>query len=100
MEIKYDKDVDTKYILLKKGKVSYTEKKESWLLFDCAKNGEVLGVEILEESRHLISLTTVKGGLFSTSDVILSEGNNKSVELKIDTQPMYGADDLWLNHKQ
>ena len=65
MEIKSDKIADTKYIRLKKGKVVKTEAKESWLLFDYDKHKEVIGVEILEASKHLISLHTIKNKLFS-----------------------------------
>jgi uncharacterized protein YuzE len=52
MKITWDKEVDAAYIYLKKGKVSYTKKKSDWLLTDHDKNGNILGIEILETSRH------------------------------------------------
>ena len=58
MNIKYDKTVDTKYICIKRGKISKTAKIKDWLLFDYAKNGDVLGVEILNASKNLVSVLT------------------------------------------
>ena len=69
MEIKYDKKIDAKYVRIKKGKIAHTKKEQDWLLFDCAKNGDVLGVEILDASKHLVSLSTIAGKLFGYSFV-------------------------------
>ena len=60
METKYDKTIDAKYVSIRKGKISHTKKEQDWLLFDCDKNGDVLGIEILDASKHLISVHTVK----------------------------------------
>lgn len=76
MNIEYDKKADTKYVRIKKGKVAYTKKEHDWLLYDCSKNGNVLGVEILDASKHPISLSTIKGDLFSRG--ILESSNNNS----------------------
>lgn len=69
MQVKYDKKSDSKYILLKKGKVFETKKQEDWLYFDCSKAGEVLGVEILRASKHLISISSLNGKFVSYSAV-------------------------------
>lgn len=61
MNITYDSENDTKYVRINKGKIAYTKKEHDWLLFDCAKNGDVLGIEILNFSKHLITVLTLKG---------------------------------------
>ena len=52
MKITYDKKADAKYIYLKKGKINFTKKVKDWLLFDYSKNGEMLGIEILNASKN------------------------------------------------
>lgn len=61
MLIKYDKEIDAKYILLSSGgdtsdAVVRTEQIQPWLLVDYDKNGNVFGVEILNASKHEGSL--------------------------------------------
>ena len=61
MNIKHDKIVDAKYISIKKGKISYTKKDQDWLFIDYSKEGEVLGLEILNSSKNSIFVYTIKG---------------------------------------
>ena len=65
MEIKYDRDIDVKYINIKKGKVLKTCEKFKDVLFDYGKNDEILGVEILNASKNLVNVCEV-GGEFSS----------------------------------
>lgn len=81
MNIKYDKKADTKYVRIKKGKIAYTKKEQDWLLYDCAKNGDVLGVEILDASQHVLSLSTIKGKLFFRSMTKDINKNKVSIDL-------------------
>jgi uncharacterized protein YuzE len=60
MKVKYDNKINAKYVGIKKGKIAYTKKEQNWLLFDCSKDGQVLGIEILDYSKHPISIQTVK----------------------------------------
>ena len=86
METKYDKKIDAKYVQIKKGKIAHTKKEQEWLLFDCAKNGDVLGVEILNASKHLVSLSTIAGKLFGYSIVQSSLGSDdKSLRFTIES---------------
>lgn len=63
MKIKYDKTIDAKYIRVKKGKIASTKKEKLWLLFDYNKDNEVLGVEILNASKHPISFSVINNSL-------------------------------------
>jgi len=67
MEIKYDKETDSKYVQIKKGIVDSTKEETNWFFLDCDKNGEVLGVEILEASEHFVNLITVNNNLIGFS---------------------------------
>ncbi len=57
MNIEYDKKADAKYIRFKKGKVTKTIEKKPWLLFDYNEDGEVLGMEILNYSKHPVNFS-------------------------------------------
>ena len=84
MEIKYDKKIDAKYVRIKKAKIARTKKEQDWLLFDCDKNGDVLGVEILDASKHLVSFFTIAGKLFGYSIAQLALGSDdESLRLTI-----------------
>ena len=57
MLIKYDKEVDSRYIVLsnkkkKKGIVARTKQVYPWLMVDYDKEGNVFGIEILNASLH------------------------------------------------
>jgi len=54
MQIEHDKIADAKYIRIKKGKIMRTKKESDWLLLDLAKNGDILGIEILQASKNLL----------------------------------------------
>jgi uncharacterized protein YuzE len=58
MKIKYDSKIDAKYVTIKSGKVASTKPINDWLFFDVNKNGEVLGVEILDASVNYVTLQT------------------------------------------
>lgn len=63
MQVKYDKEADAKYVRIKRGKIHETQELEDWLLVDCDKDGEVLGVEILDASEHEVECTTISNTL-------------------------------------
>ena len=53
MKISYDKKVDAMYIQLKKGSYDRTKKVSEDILIDVGKNGDVLGLEILDAGKIL-----------------------------------------------
>lgn len=67
MKVTYDKKVDAKYITIRRGKVFRTIKKESYILFDYNEKDEVIGIEILNSSKHPICVTTVDGKFYKYS---------------------------------
>ena len=79
MEIKYDKKIDAKYVYIKKGEITHTKKVQDWLLFDYAKSGEVLGIEILDASKHLVSISTLEQEFISCG-IVKSESLNNGNE--------------------
>lgn len=60
MNIKYDPIADAQYIYLKKGKISYTKKESEWVLYDYNKEGQVLGIEILNVSKNNLTGSILK----------------------------------------
>lgn len=54
MKIRYDKEIDSKYIEItsSKRKVFRTKKEKDWLLFDYDEKGKAIGIEILDASIH------------------------------------------------
>jgi len=93
MEIKYDKNIDAKYIRIKKGKVSRTKRCKDWLLFDFAKNGDILGVEILEASKHPIGLSIINGDLIG-SGMVESLNKFNNVKWKLGLKEEYNKNNL------
>ena len=85
MKIKYDKIIDAKYIRIKSGNIAKTEKKQDWLLFDCDKSGEVLGIEILDASKHPTGFFTVGEKLVGYGKV---KFDNESTEIIIKDEIM------------
>jgi len=86
IKIQYDQDIDAKYVRIKEGKISYTEPKQDWLIFDHAENGDVLGIEILNASKHRVGISTVDDEFISCSVMeseILKNGNDESTKLEI-----------------
>ena len=89
MQTEYDTTSDSKYIRLKEGKVTKTEKIHEWLLLDCAENGDVLGVEVLESSQHPLSISAIGGHLIGYNEVAFAQevqNETDSAELIIGSQ--------------
>lgn len=53
MKITYDKAVDVLYVYFKKGKVAKTVEVGANFLADIDKKGNILGLEVLDASKHL-----------------------------------------------
>lgn len=70
MKIDYDKTEDAKYIKLSHAKVKTTTEERDWLLFDRDENGEVVGIEILDASKHQIGIATLCGKFLEWSESI------------------------------
>lgn len=86
METKYDKTIDAKYVRIKKGKITRTKKEQDWLLLDCAENGDVLGVEILDASKHSVSIFTIREKFLGWGVAErTSESNHASLGLKLES---------------
>lgn len=92
MKIEYDKTIDAKYVRIKKGKVAYTKKEQDWLLLDCSEEGNVLGIEILDASKHTVTLQTVLGVFcgYSTSTYLYNNKKSENIEMTINS-PKYEA---------
>lgn len=58
MTISYDKEIDAKYISVKKGKVFETKPYAEDVFIDLNEKGEILGIEILNASQNLIGFQT------------------------------------------
>ena len=52
MKISYDPKVDAMYIRFKSGKYDHTKKVTNEILVDVTKNGDVLGLEILDAKKQ------------------------------------------------
>lgn len=76
MRIKYDKDIDAKYIKLleKKPRVVKTEKVEKWIFVDYDKDNRLVGVEVLNASMYPGTLFIANG------KVIFTPLNRKAAE--------------------
>lgn len=53
MKITYDKEVDALYVYFKKGKIARTMEVGANFLADIDKKGNILGLEVLDASKHL-----------------------------------------------
>lgn len=53
MKISYDPKIDAIYIHFRQGKYDRTKKVTDDILVDVTKNGQVLGVEILDASKNI-----------------------------------------------
>jgi len=69
MKINYDKIADAMYIRLKKGDVKKTIKMKDRLLVDVDKNGNVLGMELLNASTQIPKkqINTVELGMIASA---------------------------------
>ena len=54
INISYDKEIDAKYVSIKKDKIYETKILKDWLNLDLNKKGDVLGIEILNASENPI----------------------------------------------
>lgn len=70
MNIQYDSSSDSKYVQIRKGKIDSTKKEFDWLMLDYTHEGEIIGVEILDASKHPISITTIGDRLLELSVVV------------------------------
>ena len=52
-EIKYWKDVDVLNVTLKEGDYEYSEEVAEGVVLDIDKNGEILGIEILDATKKM-----------------------------------------------
>lgn len=83
IKVTYDNEVDAKYVSIKEGKVYETKIINDWLFFDVDKNGNVLGVEILDSSKRAFSLFTFDNEL---SELVIPNADDSTQPLnKIDT---------------
>lgn len=53
MKIEYDQIADALYIYLNKGKIARTVKMQNRLNVDVAKNGKIVGLEVLGASKQI-----------------------------------------------
>jgi uncharacterized protein YuzE len=53
MEVKYDKEVDVIYINLTDLPVSESDEEKPGIILDYAKDGSIVGIEILNASKNL-----------------------------------------------
>lgn len=63
MEISYDKEADAMYIRFRKGTFAKNKKVDDFTVIDFDKEGNMLGIEILEASKRMPikSLSEVNG---------------------------------------
>lgn len=61
MKISYDKTVDAQYIKIKNNVIFRTVPRTEWLIIDENRKGEVVGIEILDASKHQYSVSTADG---------------------------------------
>ena len=60
MKLDYDKEVDALYIQFLNEKASETEEVEPGIIVDFTKDGRVLGIEILNASKRLLVMESIK----------------------------------------
>ncbi len=53
MEISYDKEADALYIEFRKGEFAKNKKIDDFTIIDLDKEGNILGIELLEVSRRI-----------------------------------------------
>ncbi len=61
--VSYDKEIDAKYITIKIGNVHDTRRINDWLFVDTDTDGNVLGIEVLDSSKKVLSVSTLIGEL-------------------------------------
>ncbi|MBI2108092.1 DUF2283 domain-containing protein [Candidatus Woesearchaeota archaeon] len=53
MEISYDKEADAMYIEFRKGEFNKNKKVDDFTIIDLDKNGNMLGIELLDASKRI-----------------------------------------------
>lgn len=86
MKISYDKEIDAQFIQIKSGKVAYTKPENEWLILDYNNQDEIIGIEVLDESKHPLIIST-DGTNVVGIDVI--EGPIASVTRSVDREEHY-----------
>lgn len=69
MEIRYDNEADAMYITLKKGEYEISEEIGEGLVLDISKDGNIMGIEILDASEKFSSANFKKVLLNVTKSV-------------------------------
>ena len=65
IKVTYDSEVDAKYVSIKEGEFFETKIINDWLFFDVNKEGDVLGIEILDSSKSDVTIETFENNLVS-----------------------------------
>ena len=96
MQVEYDKKADTKYVRIRKGNIANTKKECDWLLFDLSKDVDILGIEILDASKNLISISRVEDKFLGYSVVLESKPIESNDEYSFSIlSPEYKKDNLF-----
>lgn len=79
MKVKYDKKADAKYIQVRTGKISRTEKLNDWVLIDYSKNDEIIGIEILNASEYPVGVTLVADEVAKTKQIKFPKNDSETI---------------------
>jgi uncharacterized protein YuzE len=60
MKVKYEKETDILYITLSDEKIEETDKDKKGFILDYSKNGNLVGIEVLNASKSSINLAKVE----------------------------------------
>ena len=63
MKINYDKIADAAYFKLAQGKIDHTKKVDASMLVDMDKNGNIIGIELLDYSANKSRLNDLKNSV-------------------------------------
>ena len=55
MKVRYDPEADILYIFVKEGKVKDVEEVSDDLFIEFGENGEIIGIEIWQAGKHVVS---------------------------------------------
>lgn len=75
MTITYDNSTDAKYIQIGSGNATRTVKEKPWLLVDYDAAESIVGIEVLDASKHPLTVLTLAGKVVSYSSVDLGLGS-------------------------
>jgi uncharacterized protein YuzE len=91
MKIKYDTNIDAKYISIKKGKIARTIKLKDGLFIDTNTKNQIIGIEILNASKNQISVWTNGKDVIGIHDSVLLRSDSL-VQKEKDKAPMFKWD--------